>query len=408
MTSDGTWTYTWEHGKQLAGQSKSGTTISYAYGADGMRLKKTVGSTTYTYAYNGSLLTNVASSAGQNVHIRYDSEGKPVHMQYNTDGNEFYYMLDAQGNVVGLVDGSGKLVVEYTYDAWGQLLSMTGSRANDLGKANPLRYRSYVYDDETGMYYLGSRYYNPTMCRFINADSVSVVHEASGKLTDKNLFAYCDNNPVMRKDGGGEFWSVLAGAVIGAITNAATTFISGAIKGDLPSPGEMIVATVSGAASGALASTGVGFLGSRAGQAIGNAVLSVTETITSKVAGGKEINAEAWGEAIGNGIISCAVGLVSGSTIAYDNAELQQARHTAYNSWKARNQTLGAVISGTADRAALHESHMAYKATTQAVRNVAQPQMLTTNVLFGLTTTHSTMLKSMNGSYWKWKMEQLR
>ena len=83
MTSDGTWTYTWEHGKQLAGQSKSGTTISYAYGADGMHLKKTVGSTTYTYAYNGSLLTNVASSAGQNVHIRYDSEGKPVHMQYN-------------------------------------------------------------------------------------------------------------------------------------------------------------------------------------------------------------------------------------------------------------------------------------------------------------------------------------
>ena len=197
-----------------------------------MRLKKTVGSTTYTYAYNGSLLTNVASSAGQNVHIRYDSEGKPVHMQYNKDGDEYYYMLDAQGNVVGLVDGSGKLVVEYTYDAWGQLLSMTGSRANDLGKANPLRYRSYVYDDETGMYYLGSRYYNPTMCRFINADSVSVVHEASGKLTDKNLFAYCDNNPVMRTDDGGEFWSVLAGAVIGAITNVATTVISNAASGD--------------------------------------------------------------------------------------------------------------------------------------------------------------------------------
>ena len=68
--------------------------------------------------------------------------------------------------MVGLVDGSGKLVVEYTYDAWGQLLSMIGSRANDLGKANQLRYRSYVYDDETGMYYLGSRYYGILKRRF--------------------------------------------------------------------------------------------------------------------------------------------------------------------------------------------------------------------------------------------------
>ena len=402
MTSDGTWTYTWEHGKQLAGQSKSGTTISYAYGADGMRLKKTVGSTTYTYAYNGSLLTNVASSAGQNVHIRYDSEGKPVHMQYNKDGDEYYYMLDAQGNVVGLVDGSGKLVVEYTYDAWGQLLSMTGSRANDLGKANPLRYRSYVYDDETGMYYLGSRYYNPTMCRFINADSVSVVHEANGKLTDKNLFAYCDNNPVMRKDGGGEFWSVLAGAVIGAITNAATTFISGAIKGDLPSPGEMIVATVSGAASGALASTGVGFLGSRAGQIIGNAAISATETVATHALSEDGITWKTWGEAAVNGLISAAVGAVAGPSIAHGNAELQQARSAASSSWRARNRTLGAVISGTADRASLQTSQAAYRAAAQTVRKVAQPQMLTVNVLFGLTTTHSTLLKQMNGTAWSW------
>ncbi|MEI3238642.1 MAG: RHS repeat-associated core domain-containing protein [Lachnospiraceae bacterium] len=361
-----------------------------------MRLKKTVGSTTYTYAYNGSLLTNVASSAGQNVHIRYDSEGKPVHMQYNKDGDEYYYMLDAQGNVVGLVDGSGKLVVEYTYDAWGQILSMTGSRANDLGKANPLRYRSYVYDDETGMYYLGSRYYNPTMCRFINADSVSVVHEASGKLTDKNLFAYCDNNPVMRKDGGGEFWNVLAGAVIGAITNVATTVISNAASGDKTNFGQILVAAASGAASGALASTGVGVLSGYAGQVIGNAVISFTESVASDIAGGKKLNdGSVWGKAVFNSAISAACAVIAGPSIANGNKELQEARAMARADQKTRNSTVGAWLSGTASRASASAAQQAYKTSARKVRTVAQSAMLETCVAFSLSTSHATTLKFM-------------
>ena len=390
MTSDGTWTYTWEHGKQLAGQSKSGTTISYAYGADGMRLKKTVGSTTYTYAYNGSLLTNVASSAGQNVHIRYDSEGKPVHMQYNKDGDEYYYMLDAQGNVVGLVDGSGKLVVEYTYDAWGQLLSMTGSRANDLGKANPLRYRSYVYDDETGMYYLGSRYYNPTMCRFINADSVSVVHEASGKLTDKNLFAYCDNNPVMRKDGGGEFWTVLAGAVIGAITNVATTVISNAASGSETSFGQVVVAAVSGAASGALASTGAAFLSKPLGQVLGNAAISLGESIGGTLAEGKKLKDVNWWQAGFNAVVSGAAGFFGQSTFACENVQIGQARKAVSSARK----TVGAAICGTAKGITVKEAHSAYRASINILKSVARPYMLQTRVYYALSTVHTTILKT--------------
>ena len=84
---------------------------------------------------------------------------------------------------------------------------------------------------------IGDRHRN---CRFrIPLEKLfSVVHEANEKLTDKNLFAYCDNNPVMRKDGGGEFWTVLAGAVIGAITNVAATVISNAASGSEPAIGK--------------------------------------------------------------------------------------------------------------------------------------------------------------------------
>lgn len=394
MTSDGTWTYTWEHGKQLAGQSKSGTTISYAYGADGMRLKKTVGSTTYTYAYNGSLLTNVASSAGQNVHIRYDSEGKPVHMQYNKDGDEYYYMLDAQGNVVGLVDGSGKLVVEYTYDAWGQLLSMTGSRANDLGKANPLRYRSYVYDDETGMYYLGSRYYNPTMCRFINADSVSVVHEASGKLTDKNLFAYCDKNPVMRKDGGGEFWTVLAGAVIGAVTNVATTIITSAITGDKIDARDIVVSAISGVASGALASTGAAFWSKPVGQVLGSSLISMGETVANSAVCGEMPELE---EVLANGLIGATCSFFSQGTFACDQPAIGKARQEVIS---ARG-TLGSAICGTAKGTNVKKAWSSYIGANINLLQKTKEHLLPTTMLYAGGLIYGTMGKQMNHSAWK-------
>jgi len=98
------------------------------------------------------------------------------------------------------VDDDGSVVVAYTYDTWGKLVSITGSAATTLGVANPYRYRGYRYDNETGFYYLNSRYYDPEVGRFINADEVSVTGVNPMGLTDKNLFAYCDNNLVNRHD----------------------------------------------------------------------------------------------------------------------------------------------------------------------------------------------------------------
>ena len=146
-------------------------------------------------------------------------------MTYN--GGKHSYLKNAQGDVTGLVNASGTQVVSYAYDPWGAPMSTSGTMASTLGAANPLRYRVYVYDTETSLYYLSSRYYNPVWGRIINADTVAVVAASPDKANwDKNLFAYCDNDPVNRKDDGGEFWHIIAaGAINGAISainNAVT------------------------------------------------------------------------------------------------------------------------------------------------------------------------------------------
>lgn len=119
-------------------------------------------------------------------------------------GTVYYYVLNLQGDVVGLVDGSRNFAARYTYDPWGKVLTATGT----LADVNPLRYRGYYYDSESGFYYLQSRYYDPAIGRFINADSY-VSTDVDGLLSS-NMFAYCENNPVTRVDPSGlTFWDVL-------------------------------------------------------------------------------------------------------------------------------------------------------------------------------------------------------
>ncbi|MDD2361558.1 MAG: RHS repeat-associated core domain-containing protein [Oscillospiraceae bacterium] len=108
---------------------------------------------------------------------------------------------------MGLVDEDGNVVVEYSYDAWGKITSITDGNGNDIsgnaghiGNINPFRYRGYYYDAETGFYYLQSRYYNPEFGRFINTDDANMLQMAQGELLGSNLFAYCGNNPINRAD----------------------------------------------------------------------------------------------------------------------------------------------------------------------------------------------------------------
>ena len=105
-----------------------------------------------------------------------------------------------QGDIIAILDSSGTPVVQYTYNAWGEILTTTGTLATTLGTHNPLTYRGYVYDWEIGFYYLQSRYYDPTIGRFINADGYASTGQG---FVGNNMFAYCGNNPVNRIDSGG-------------------------------------------------------------------------------------------------------------------------------------------------------------------------------------------------------------
>ena len=95
------------------------------------------------------------------------------------------------------------MVVRYTYDSWGQVVKIEGTLKDKVGARNPFRYKGYYYDVETGLYYCRSRYYDPAIRRFISADDTQVLRDNLDMLGEKNLYAYCDDNPIMRVDGDG-------------------------------------------------------------------------------------------------------------------------------------------------------------------------------------------------------------
>ena len=112
------------------------------------------------------------------------------------DGTKYFYQLNLQGDVIGIIDTTGASVAKYAYDAWGRVVYSTGSMA----AINPIRYRGYYYDAELGMYYLQSRYYDPTLKRFINADSYASTGQS---FMGHNSFLYCNNNPTNKSDASG-------------------------------------------------------------------------------------------------------------------------------------------------------------------------------------------------------------
>jgi len=170
--------------------------------------------------------------------------------------NAYFYATNAQGDVIAIYSNTGTKLYTYTYDAWGNLIEGREVAAGGaaIGALNPLRYRGYYFDAETGLYYLNSRYYNPQWGRFLNADDATVITATPGALTDKNLYIYCDNNPVMRADEDGEFWNVIVGAVVGAVAGGLIAALNGEDTAGI------VIGALSGAASGAVAATGLGWV----------------------------------------------------------------------------------------------------------------------------------------------------
>ena len=173
-------------------------------------------------------------------------------------------MKNLQGDVVQIRSVYGTVVVEYTYDAWGNVLSITGLYADTLGQNNPIRYRGYYQDFETGFYYLQSRYYDPAIRRFINADDIYCLG-TEGELLSYNFFAYCLNNPVNRTDINGN-WSLpnWAKVVIG-VAAIAVGVIATAVTGGAVAP--VLIASVkiaaTSAAIGAVSGAGISAINHR-------------------------------------------------------------------------------------------------------------------------------------------------
>ena len=214
-------TFTWTQGRRLATAKVGSTNISYTYDMAGVRSSKTVGSTKYDFTTLSGLVTR-QTGGGKTIDFVYDENNQPLAMKYNN--TLYYYVLNAQGDVVRIVNSSRSVVASYTYDPWGKIISSSGT----LADINPLRYRGYYYDSETGFYYLQSRYYDPEIGRFINADSYAST-DATGLLST-NMFAYCENDPVNRSDPSGEWF--LQAAAIGAATDVALYLVGCAISGE--------------------------------------------------------------------------------------------------------------------------------------------------------------------------------
>jgi RHS repeat-associated protein len=192
---------------------------------------------------------NNGTPTTQTLDFTYDAGGIPLTV--TTGGAVYYYITNLQGDVMAITNSSGTAVVKYRYDPYGKLISTTGSKASTLGKVNPLTYRSYVYDTETGLYYLQSRYYDPGVGRFINAD----VFTSTGQgVLGNNMFAYCGNNPANRSDPTGQLWGIIA---VGTLASVVTSAVSSWIAGEEFTIGDAVGAAIEGFMATSLTILGV-------------------------------------------------------------------------------------------------------------------------------------------------------
>ena len=242
---------TWKNGRQLATLTNGQTSASYDYDESGIRTKKTVNGVTTTFQLDGSKIVSENRNGTVQSYF-YDENGSVLGIVYG--GENYYFRKNFRGDVLAILNASGEVVVEYSYDPWGNILAVTGSLASTLGADNPFRYRGYYYDTESCFYYLNSRYYDAKVCRFVNADDASNLGVEDEEVLSFNLFAYCMNNPINRIDADGD-WSLpnWAKVVIGAVATVAAVAVTVATGGAAaPVLVGVAVSTIGGAATGAI------------------------------------------------------------------------------------------------------------------------------------------------------------
>ena len=214
---------------------------------------------------------------------------------------------------MGILDKNGVSVVNYEYDAWGKLLDCTGMMAATLGADNPFRYRGYVYDEEIGLYYLQSRYYNPWWGRFINADEVD---STDSEIFSENKYAYCNNDPTVQEDSIGSIGHLAIGALVGAVTGFVGQIVSDVItsacegKVTVSSWQTYVGATIGGAVGGAVfaATGGNPNLATKASCAVSGAVTTFVGGALEKVTN-RDYD-QSWSDIMANTAIDAGAGLI--------------------------------------------------------------------------------------------------
>ncbi len=181
--------------------------ITYKYNDAGIRISKTSPTENKQFILNGSSIIQMKdlNDSSKDIFFNYDEVG--LLLGFTLREEEYFYTRDITGNIQNVIDTNGNILVKYNYDAWGTVTKTNIANTDESAlvmEVNPFLYKGYFYDEETGLYYNVTRYYNPEWGRFLNADDVSYLDPES--INGLNLFTYCGNNPIMRIDPYGNAW----------------------------------------------------------------------------------------------------------------------------------------------------------------------------------------------------------
>ena len=304
-------------------------TVQYAYSAAGKRLQKDVAGTVTDFIYAGDLLLGWQCGSNELAFL-FSSNGDAYGFTYN--GTPYYYVKNLQNDVIAIASAAGTIVARYYYDAWGRLLSKTDTSGVNISDINPLRYRSYYYDTESGFYFLQSRYYDPEVGRFISPEPniADGLFDAGAGLVGYNLYAYCANNPVGYFDCNGEFVlttllvCVGVGLVVGGGIGGTIAYKSAKSSGKEGS--ELFWDTAAGAGKGSL-------IGGIFGGLIG-------------LTGGAATGAFGVGSIQGTAIITSAA-TVSAKAVEVSVLQARKSKQDGDNGWQIANDCIDSVFSNS-------------------------------------------------------------
>ena len=269
----------------------------YKYDSLGQRVIKEEGNNKERYQYQDGRIKQVEKEGEYSLIYSYSSNGiiQSVSEISNKDIKTYFYLIDIIGNIVGLVDGNGNIVVEYDYSSYGKVEVKKDTVG--ISKKDHIRYKGYIYDEETKLYYLISRYYDPEIGRFISQDSVEYIEPSS--ISGLNLYVYCGNDPINMYDPSGNFAisiglllaiGGIVGAAIGAGASVAGQYLANGCSWENFSWGQLALDTVLGGVSGMLsmsplglgamvaANAGLGFVGAVGGHLINGSDFSKGST----------------------------------------------------------------------------------------------------------------------------------